>query len=49
MSDSPLGRREKERRIEEEIMDEGRERPRAKVVREKDFRGSPEQVKSRTC
>lgn len=30
-------------------MDEGRERPRAEVVREKDFRDSLEKVKRWTC
>ena len=39
MSDSPPGRQEKERRMEEEIMDGGKKRPRAKVSREKDFKG----------
>lgn len=33
------GEARKEKRVEEEIMDEGKERLRAKVLREKDFRG----------
>lgn len=46
MSDSPLEEARKEQRIEEEIMDEGRTRPRAKVLREKGFL---EQVKRQAC